>query len=282
MNATISLENPKLQPVDISALSDQFIRDLEPHLANVAKSHPRSDVRRSALVALRRIDSSILRELSLIILATEADNENLRETAIKNLGQVGAPEDLAILEELAHSESIARFGQPAARNAIAELKRGLLERDSLALTENARFRFDVALSFAGEDRETAEQLRDALVERDLTVFYDMDYSAQLIGEDLSGVLGVIYSQASRFCIMIISRYYSGKPWPDFERTNIQERSRFGGGRYIIPVRLDDSKVEGVPNTIGHIDLRNMNATDAAALVAEKVELEKRGESLTRR
>jgi hypothetical protein len=42
----------------------------------------------------------------------------------------------------------------------------------------------VALTFAGEDREQAEQLARELIRRDVRVFYDKFETARLLGEDL--------------------------------------------------------------------------------------------------
>src|SRR5262245_17900201 len=93
----------------IRTLSAAQKRDAQGYLANVAATHSSSFIRRSAMVALRDIGSPLLRPIALRVIATEADNQNLRETAIKSLGVVGTSDDLRILEELREAE-IARFG----------------------------------------------------------------------------------------------------------------------------------------------------------------------------
>src|SRR5262249_43523691 len=151
---------------DIAKLSRAERLQRQEWLAEVAKMHSSSFVRRSAMVALRDIDSSLVRPISLLTLAHEKKNQNLRETAIKCLGKVGTPEDVQLLEEIAANEEIARFGKGAAVNALDKLrmrfKTGAAKApavDAVQPTANQkRFLFDVAFSFAGEDRTVTEQL----------------------------------------------------------------------------------------------------------------------------
>ena len=81
----------------------------------------------------------------------------------------------------------------------------------------ARREYDVALSFAGEDREYVEQVAEHLRNLDVTVFYDRYETVQLWGEDLAVHLGKIYSRDSHFVVMFSSRHYAEKAWPNHER-----------------------------------------------------------------
>ena len=74
------------------ALEDEFIE--------IASSHQSSGIRRSAIVALRKLKSIKAPPLLISILTTEFENENLRESAIKALGEVGDEETVSILREL--------------------------------------------------------------------------------------------------------------------------------------------------------------------------------------
>ena len=60
------------------------------------------------------------------------------------------------------------------------------------------FKYDFALSFAGEHREEAEQLAKLLQRERVRVFYDKDEQADLWGQDLSQRFQQIYGQESRF------------------------------------------------------------------------------------
>lgn len=75
-----------------------------------------------------------------------------------------------------------------------------------------KYPYDVAISFAGEDREVAERLSDHLVELGLTVFYDKLEEHKLLGKNLYQYLQKIYKDSAQTCIVLISHHYAQKPW----------------------------------------------------------------------
>ena len=115
------------------------------------------------------------------------------------------------------------------------------------------YKYDVALSFAGEDREFVEKIADALKKKDIRVFYDKFYGPEMWGEDLSIMLRNVYWKDSRYCMMILSDSYIEKEWPKLERKNAIERFIGQEDAYILPVRLDgfSGNVPGLPNTIAY-------------------------------
>jgi len=120
-----------------------------------------------------------------------------------------------------------------------------------------KYKYQVALSFAGEDRSFAEAVATGLRSNETVVFYDNFYVERLWGEELPVKLGEIYSDESQYCIMILSRYYLEKMWPHVERQNaIQRQIELKGQAYILPVRLDGfaDAVPGLPTTIGHLSV----------------------------
>jgi hypothetical protein len=47
-------------------------------------------------------------------------------------------------------------------------------KSKMKLPNSEEYPFDVAISFAGEDRDTASQLYDLLIAKGIKVFYDMN------------------------------------------------------------------------------------------------------------
>ena len=92
--------------------------------------------------------------------------------------------------------------------------------------------YDVALSFAGEDREFAELLRNALEDLGHTVFYDRAESHRILGEDVEAYLGPIYASGSRYVVAVLGPAYGLKRWTLFEAG--QYSSRIDDGR-VIPI-----------------------------------------------
>src|SRR5437016_13223879 len=77
--------------------------------------------------------------------------------------------------------------------------------------------YDLAISFAGEDRPLAKTIAEAVKGRRYQVFFDEYEKANLWGADLADYLGHVYGEWSRFCLMIISAHYVAKPWTNHER-----------------------------------------------------------------
>lgn len=109
--------------------------------------------------------------------------------------------------------------------------------------------YDVALSFAGEDRDRAEELAHALKRRGVRVFYDRDEAARLWGVNLRTHLPELYLQRARYCIPLLSRHYADKPWTRLELEAAQARAFAQKEPYLLPVRLDDTDIPGILPTV---------------------------------
>jgi hypothetical protein len=72
--------------------------------------------------------------------------------------------------------------------------------------------FDVALSFAGEQRAYVEQVATGLREASVSVFYDTFERVDLWGKNLVDHLAGIYQRRSRYVVMFISKEYVEKAW----------------------------------------------------------------------
>lgn len=130
--------------------------------------------------------------------------------------------------------------------------------------------YDVALSFAGEDRSYVEKVAACLKEAGVRVFYDKFESADLWGKDLVAHLQDVYQNRARYCVLFISKHYANKPWPRHERRSAQARALVADQEYLLPARFDDTVLPGLPPTIGFVDLRDMDPADLAKLILGKL------------
>lgn len=129
-----------------------------------------------------------------------------------------------------------------------------------------RYEYDVALSFAGEDRPFAEALARLLKRRGARVFYDKDEQSDLLGKNLYEHLADVYCDRSRYCVLLASKDYVRKMWTSHERRSAQERAlRQRGEEYILPIRVDDTRLPAIPETIAYA-----KATDGAASIAKLI------------
>jgi hypothetical protein len=134
-----------------------------------------------------------------------------------------------------------------------------------------RFQFDVALSFAGEDRQYVEAVADQLRSNGVEVFYDRYEQATLWGKDLYEHLDHVYQQAARYCILFVSEQYASKVWTSHERKSAQARALRENEEYILPVRFDDTEIPGLRSTVGYIDARTTTSDQLVDLVLKKIQ-----------
>jgi hypothetical protein len=99
---------------------------------------------------------------------------------------------------------------------------------------NIRFesKYDFALSFAGADRAIAQRIFDALIERELSVFYDANEQSRILAENVEDYLGPIYKSEASYVIALLGPEYPKRIWTKFESE--QFKSRFGEGT-VIPI-----------------------------------------------
>jgi hypothetical protein len=130
--------------------------------------------------------------------------------------------------------------------------------------------YDIALSFAGEDRPQAEALAKALVARNVRVFYDFHEKAALWGKDLYQYLSDIYLKRARFCVVFVSKHYAAKLWTNHELKSAQARAFTERAEYILPVRLDETELPGVLPTHGYLRIPPETAETIADALAQKL------------
>ena len=129
-------------------------------------------------------------------------------------------------------------------------------------------KYDITLSFAGEDREYARKLASRIGEAGYSVFYDEDESADLWGKNLQEHFAKVYKDDARFCVMFLSEHYAQKPWPRHERQSALARALEENREYILPVRLDNTEVSGLLPTISYLDVRGMDVDKAVSKISE--------------
>ena len=131
--------------------------------------------------------------------------------------------------------------------------------------------YDVALSFAGEDRVYVEEVARLLQADDISTFYDRFEQDALWGKDLYVHLDNVYRRASRFCVMFISAAYAAKLWTGHERRSIQAKDFISNAAGdILPARFDDTEVPGLRPQMAYVDLRHTSPAQLAGLIASKV------------
>lgn len=131
--------------------------------------------------------------------------------------------------------------------------------------------YNVALSFAGEDREYVKQVATALQALSVKVFYDEFEQADLWGRNLVDHLADVYAKRARFIVMFVSSHYAAKAWTNHERKHAQAGALQRGEDSILPARFDDTEVPGLANTVGYVDLKTTTPEQLAKMIKRKLE-----------
>jgi hypothetical protein len=133
------------------------------------------------------------------------------------------------------------------------------------------YKYDVALTFAGTDRESAESLADGVRRAGFSVFYDDYYREQLWGKDLVAYFDRVYRKESRYCVMFISKEYAERMWCVLERRSALARLAEQGDTYLLPIRVDNTDLDGVPPTIGRVSLQEHSIGHIEELLIKRLQ-----------
>lgn len=138
------------------------------------------------------------------------------------------------------------------------------------MPSSKHYDYDVALSFAGEDRVYADALAEELRHHGLSVFYDTYEKSTLWGKNLYSYLSDIYQNKAHYCVMFLSCHYAIKLWTNHEREAAQARAFEENEEYILPIRLDDTKIPGIPTTIAYLSWPPETPETIADAIVEKL------------
>lgn len=125
----------------------------------------------------------------------------------------------------------------------AQLSKDCGFRESEALNN---FEYEIALSFAGENRILAEYIANRLTDLDVAVFYDKNYEANFLGVALNKVFREIFNEKSKYVVCLLDKNHAEKVWPSFEREVFSKKI---DEEKVIPVFLDDTNFPGISRDI---------------------------------
>lgn len=131
-------------------------------------------------------------------------------------------------------------------------------------------KYDLAISFAGEDRPLARGLADRLDAAGYSIFFDEFHQAELWGRDLSVALSEVYARDARWCLILVSEAYLQKPWTNIERQNALSRFMKERGGYLLCLRFDSAKLPGLPDVVGYIDYSGRTEEEVYGLLLQRM------------
>lgn len=130
--------------------------------------------------------------------------------------------------------------------------------------------FDVAVTFAGEDRGFVDEVVALVKDAGFTVFFDEDAKIEMWGQDLTEYFPDVFERRSRFAVMFVSVHYASKPWTRLERRSVLVRAMQSSTPYLLPVRLDSTELPGVRSTVAYLDAEVEGAAGVAEAITTKL------------
>lgn len=111
--------------------------------------------------------------------------------------------------------------------------------------------YDLAISFAGEQRILARTITRQLNPLGYQIFYDAYHVDQTFGSKLPQLLHEIYSHTN--CIVVlVSPAYVNNAYTHFEQQAILQNYIHNPQCKILPVIVENADIPGFPNTIGAV------------------------------
>lgn len=207
---------------------------------------------------------------------------NLHNHVVRVLRDGGTPEsDMRVQDHLAAINLISlQYGVLYNIDQTSRLEWTLIHDEGLSMhvplggslpRPKSAYPYEVALSFAGEDRAYVGQVAQLLRETGRNVFYDEFETAKLWGKDLYQYLNKIYRDQAMICLVFVSSHYARKLWTSHELKSLQARALSENREYVLPVRFDDTALPGLNDTVAYIDATKVSPKELVALTNDKLD-----------
>jgi len=131
-------------------------------------------------------------------------------------------------------------------------------------------RWDVALSFAAEQRDHVEQVARTLKAQGVRCFYDADEQIDLWGKYLAEELPAIYGERAATAVIFVSAEYAARDWTRLERRTSLNRAVREKREYVLPARFDDTPLPGLLSDMVAVDLRGRTPEQFATMIIAKL------------
>ena len=137
----------------------------------------------------------------------------------------------------------------------------------------SKFKYDGAISFAGENRNIAKSLAEKLKAKGLSVFFVEDHILTLWGKGREE-FEKVYSKESRYVIPIIAKHYVKKDWTQHEFGTAVREQRERDEEFILAIRVDNSRILGLHDDKVFCSLNDFDLDQIASFFEAKVRASK--------
>lgn len=138
-----------------------------------------------------------------------------------------------------------------------------------------RFKYDIAISVAEEDAAIAEVIAQSLKAKKISCYFYREQSVQNWGQHILRISLSKYGAEARYVLVIISEHFMKKYWTGIEN-QIMQVFRPGKDIYILPLRVDDTPVDGISKYIAFVKWES-NEEEIADKIRKKLRLRRQAE-----
>ncbi|MBF0134663.1 MAG: toll/interleukin-1 receptor domain-containing protein [Magnetococcales bacterium] len=135
-------------------------------------------------------------------------------------------------------------------------------------------KYDVAISYASEDRDFVDKVANNLSSKGLKVYYDVfeKIAVRNWGRRLQEIIYKTYKTDSDFVVVFVSKKYVEKKWPKYELRSSLEGMLERNVDHLLLAKFDDTILDdfGISNDIVHIDLRQETPESFAEKIYAKI------------
>ncbi len=132
------------------------------------------------------------------------------------------------------------------------------------------FKFDFAISYASEDGGLAHDLYRLLTEKGVKVFLSEEEKVYLWGKRLKDELRNTFGTASRFAVILLSKYYVNKFYPRYEFDVAKRAETNRDYEFILPICIDDLSLPGLEEDVYYIDFRKEGILNTVEMMMKKL------------
>jgi formylglycine-generating enzyme len=132
-----------------------------------------------------------------------------------------------------------------------------------------KYRYDIAISVATEDKAVADRIAAALEKQKLRCYLYDEQNVEAWGEYVLKVSLAKYGAEAKFILLIVSKAFVKKYWTVVELQIAQAFTK-GQKPYILPLRIDDTRVDGI-KYLGFVTWKD-NPEGVATMLKEKVQV----------
>jgi hypothetical protein len=130
--------------------------------------------------------------------------------------------------------------------------------------------YDVALSFAGENRFYVKQVADFLEAYGVNYFYDDRDPSDLWGKGLEEYFTLVFGSLAKYAVIFISEHYPKKEWCMVELNSFLNRGCEYSSEHLLPVRFDDTFIDGINPKAKYYNLNTISPHTLGVYICQKI------------